>query len=347
MAYMKTPKTPAEIKKATAPTLRKEYAALADQYKKILNDELIKCPHCGEWLARSNFYKSSKYGLGYYPICKKCVISKVEQIKDKDDKPNETKESVINMCREMDIPYVDSLYESCAHTIYNETGEKVKSSPFKQMLTSLLSLPQYINQTFKDSELPSDYENNGMRGNVKKQTIKRFGSGFTNDDYLFLQDEYDDWVTRYECSTKAQEELFIRLCFKKLEIRRATIQGKPTKDLDESYQKLMSTANITPRQNSLDTLSEGQSVGQLIQKWEVERPIPECDPELKDVDHIGQYIDVFYKGHMAKMLNLKNSLQNIYESFMRKFTVTRPEYQEDDDSEELFDKIFGEVSDNG
>ena len=40
------------------------------------------------------------------------------------------------------------------------------------------------------------------------------------------------------------------LWFKKLEIRRATIQGKPTKDLDESYQKLMSTANITPRQNS-------------------------------------------------------------------------------------------------
>ena len=65
MAYMKTPKTPAEIKKATAPTLRKEYTALADQYKKILNDELIKCPHCGEWLARSNFYKSNKYGLGY------------------------------------------------------------------------------------------------------------------------------------------------------------------------------------------------------------------------------------------------------------------------------------------
>ena len=45
MAYMKTPKTPAEIKKATAPTLRKEYTALADQYKKILNDELIKCPY--------------------------------------------------------------------------------------------------------------------------------------------------------------------------------------------------------------------------------------------------------------------------------------------------------------
>ena len=141
--------------------------------------------------------------------------------------------------------------------------------------------------------------------------------------------------------------MFIRLCFKKLEIRRATIQGKPTKDLDESYQKLMSTANITPRQNSLDTLSEGKSVGQLIQKWEVERPIPECDPALKDVDHIGQYISVFFTGQMAKMMNLKNSLQHIYESFMRKFTVTRPEYQEDDDSEELFYKIFGEVSNNG
>lgn len=346
MAFLKNPKTSSYIKGLTLSALKKEYESLSNSYKKIANNEIIMCPNCGEWLARSNFYNSNKYKLGFYPICKKCVIAKVEQREKQADKPNETKESVIEMCHDMDIPYVDSMYDKCCKTLADDTGVHAKSSPFMQMLSSVLSLPYLKNKTFKDSEFPADLDQNSKSG-IKKSTIKRFGNDFTTDEYLFLQDEYDDWTTRYECSTKAQEELFIRLCFKKLEIRKATLSGKPTKDLDESYQKLMSTANITPKQNSVDTLSEGQNFGQLIQRWEEERPIPECDPELQDVDKIGQYIDVFFKGHMAKMLNLKNPLQNIYESFMKKFTVTKPEYQEDDDSEELFDKIFGEMSDNG
>ena len=47
--------------------------------------------------------------------------------------------------------------------------------------------------------------------------------------------------------------------------------------------------------------------GQLIDKWEQEKPIPEPDEEFKDVDKIGLYIDVFFKGHLSKMMGLKNA----------------------------------------
>lgn len=343
MAYMRDPKTPEEVKKMTVANLKKEYNAIADSYRKILDNDVVRCVDCGDWLAKSNFYISKKYKTAIYPVCKKCVLKRVQQIDKKDDKPNETKESVINMMREMDLPYVDSLYDSCCQSVVDNVGEKVKSSPFMQMLTAILSLPQYKNKTFKDSELPVETESYNSNRKVKQSTIKRFGQGLSQDDYLFLQDQYEDWITRYEANTKAQEELFERLCFKKLEIFKATREGKSTKDLDRSYQDLMSTANITPRQNSLDVLSEGQTLGQLIEKWETERPIPEPEESLKDVDRIGTYIDVFYKGHMAKLLNLKNPLQNIYEKFIKKYTVTKPEYDEDSDSEELFDKIFGKT----
>ena len=341
MAYIRDPKTHDEVKKMTAAKLKKEYNAVAETYRKILDNDLVRCVDCGEWLAKSNFYVSKKYKIGIYPVCKKCVLKRVQQIDKKDDNPNETKESVINMMREMDLPYVDSLYDSCCQSVADNVGEKVKSSPFMQMLTAILSLPQYKGKTFNDSELPIDGESANNNRKVKQTTIKRFGKGLSNDDYIFLQDQYEDWITRYECNTKAQEELFERLCFKKLEIFKATREGRSTKDLDRSYQDLMNTANITPKQNSLDAMSEGQTLGQLIEKWETERPIPECDPDLADVDKIGLYIDVFYKGHMAKLLNLKNPLQRIYENFMKKYTVTKPEYDEESDSEELFDKIFG------
>lgn len=340
MAFIRDPKTPEQVKKMTAANLRKEYNTIAETYRKILDNDIIRCVDCGEWLARSNFYTSRKYESGIYPVCKKCVMARVEQRSKKDDKPNETKESVQEVLRDMDLPYIDSLYMGCCESVADDSRIAGKKSPFQQMITALLSLPNYKGKTWKDSD--AEIETSGsLSRKVKQSTVKRFGAGFTNEDYIFLQDQYEDWITRYECKTKAQEELFERLSFKKLEIYRATRDGKPTKDLDESYQRLMQTANITPKQNSMDALSEGQTLGKLIEKWETERPIPECDPELKDVDHIGQYIDVFFKGHMAKLLNLKNPLQHIYENFIKKYTVTKPEYDEDADSEELFDKIFG------
>ena len=339
MAKLRQARTEEEIKKLTVSNVKNEYNKLASDYNKVLEGKYVYCHHCNEFIARESFYVDNRNASGVFHICKKCVLEIVEQRKKKTDKPNETKDSVKRMLQMMDLPYIDELYESCCKTVADEVNESNRKSPFIMMLTCLKSLPQYQGKTWEDSDV--DVEEDGTSRKIKQSTIRRFGQGFSNDDYIFLQEQYDDWITRYECKTKAQEELFERLCFKKLEIFKATKAGKSTKDLDETYQKIMQTANITPKQNSLDTLSEGQTLGKLIEKWETERPIPEIDPELRDVDKIGQYIDVFFKGHMAKLLNLKNPLQHIYENFIRKFTVTKPEYDEDSDSEELFDKIFG------
>jgi hypothetical protein len=41
------------------------------------------------------------------------------------------------------------------------------------------------------------------------------------------------------------------------------------------------------------------------------------------------------------MMGLKNGFSSIYEKFMKKYTVSKPEYDEDTDSEILFEQIFG------
>lgn len=342
MAYIRDPKTEDEIKKMTAPNLRKEYDALASTYKKIVDGDLIMCVDCGEWLSASNFYVSKKYKRGIYPVCKKCVLAKVEQRQNKDDKPNEKKEVVIEMMKSMDLPYIDDLYESCCKSVADDVNEKIKRSPFMQMLTAILSLPQYKNKTFKDSELPVDTEANTVNKKIKKATIDRFGyMGFSDQDLLFLQDEYNNWVTRCEVNTVAQETLFERISCKKLEIAKATKAGKDTKDLDKALQDLMNSANILPKQNSLDAVSEGQTLGTLIEKYENDRPIPDPDPDFKDVDGIGRYITTFFFGHMCKVLGIKNRFSKTYEDYMAQYTVKPPEYEVEEDSEDLFDRIFG------
>ena len=158
---------------------------------------------------------------------------------------------------------------------------------------------------------------------------------------MFLENEYQDWVSRYECSQKAQELTFENLSILKLMKRNALKKGLSTKDIDKSYQDWLDTGNLKPKQNTLDTFSDAQTMGTLIQKYEETRPLPDIDPELSDVDKIGLYIDAFYRGHASKMLGLKNRFSNIYEKVMSKYAVKPPSYDEESDSEILFDKIFG------
>ena len=78
---------------------------------------------------------------------------------------------------------------------------------------------------------------------------------------------------------------------------------------------------------------------------EEERPLPKIDPDLEDVDKIGLYIDSFFKGHICKVLGIKNRFFNIYENVMKKYTVSSPQYDEEEDSEAIFDKVFGSSTD--
>ena len=122
---------------------------------------------------------------------------------------------------------------------------------------------------------------------------------------------------------------------------KATRNGQPTKDLDKTYTDLLSSANLLPRQNVGNAATDSLTFGQLIEKWEQEEPIPEASEEFKDVDGIVKYIDVFFKGHLAKMMGLKNGYSHQYDNYMKQYTVTKPEYNEDEGSEAIFDALFG------
>lgn len=344
MAFLKQAKTEDEIKKLTVSSVKKAYNELARDYTKIIEGNYVYCHKCNEFIARANFYTSNEYDSGLFPICKRCLLKMATDYDKKTNTYTDNREKTMQTLRYMNLPFIESLYTSCLSSVQAEANEKNRDTAWKQMITVLKSLPQYNDKTWKDSDydtentISSDYNENSK---LVKRAKKRFGPGFLTEDYVFLETEYQDWVTRYECSSKAQEESFERLSFKKWEIRNATLKGLPTKDLDKTYQEWLGTANIQPRQSSGDLNSDAQTFGTLIQKYEETRPLPDIDPELEDVDKIGLYIDVFFKGHACKMLGLKNTFSHIYEKFMKKYTVERPQYNEEDDSETIFEKIFG------
>ena len=336
-----------EVKKTGVAQIRQEYNKLAKDYNRIINGDVYLCPMCNEFHNVDSFYSDKKYASGLFPICKKCLIGMACDYDKKTNQYTDNRDKTMRVLEMMDLPYIDSMYQSALTSCAEEVQDKHRNTAWSHYITVIKSLPNWRGLTWKDSELPADQFEEEVKINNRtlKNAIKRFGPGYTNEDYMFLENEYQDWITRYECNTKAQEAAFERLSFKKWEINNATKKGLPTKDLDKTYQEWLGTANIQPRQTSMDAMADAQTFGTLIQKYEETRPLPEIDPDLEDVDKIGLLIDVFFRGHASKMLGLKNTFSHLYERFMKKYTVNKPEYDEDTDSETVFEKVFGSMED--
>lgn len=300
-------------------------------------------------IVRSDLWKGMG---GHLPICKDCMYTLYNNLLE-DVYDGNVKYAVRRICSMFDIYFNSEVYES---------SKKVSSkNPISNYL-QILNSPSYSchkGKTYNDTLYETSGDNTTTPINITKDITKQdnqdnqnavthkvrkfFGTGFEESDYQFLWEQYLDWTDRNEVEGKSQEELVKRLCFKQLEIYKATKAGSNTKDLDASFQSLLNSANLSPKQIVSDE-QDVHSFGQLIQKLENTRPVADIDDELKDVDKIGLYIDVFFKGHLAKMMGLKNGLSRLYGKFMKKYTVEKPEYKDDETNEALFDAIFGNAS---
>lgn len=318
--------------------LRLEHKKLLKEYDRIING--FYCHQCGKFLPRDKFYVSTKTKSGVTQMCKKCLYILGTGYDDKKKVTFETPETLKKALREMNLPFLRDLYRQSVSAVEDTSNSKTIGTVFQQYISMIQSLPQYKGLSWDDSD---DYDElSEAIDSVDEDVIKRFGPGLPPKDYKFLDSEYKDWTTRYEAPNKVEEELFKRICFKQLEIHNATLAGRDTKDLDRSLVELLGTMNLKPNQNNANVLSEGRTFGQLIEKWENEKPIPEISEEFRDVDKVGQYIDVFFKGHLSKMMGLKNGFSELYHKFMQKYSAQKPDYNNDDvDDESLFDKIFG------
>ena len=333
-----------------------EVVYLAEKKDKRTKKEKYTCFYCGNEFVETNFYKS--FGnffdnIGKIPYCKQCVEKFYQYYFDKYTNEgclNPEERAVKRVCMAMDIYYTKANFDSAMKKIKQDN---INISPMGQYMKTI-SLSQYKGKSY-DNTVSEDEQkelatslmdmSNISDRKVDEKTIKFFGAGFSDDDYEFLQEQYSDWTTRHECQTKAQEEVFKRICFKQLEILKATRLGEDTKNLDATFRDLLDAAKLQPKQNSNETVSDAQTFGTLIDKWENTRPLPEIDEELKDIDKIGLYLDVFFKGHLAKMMGLKNGFSRLYSKYMKQYTVEKPEYEGDEDSEALFDAIFGSSMD--
>ena len=139
-----------------------------------------------------------------------------------------------------------------------------------------------------------------------------------------------------------------QICLTELDIARDRADGRsPEKDI-QILNSLMGSANLKPAQQQ--KTDEAQALAEVplgvwLYRYENERPLPEVDEELKDVNHIRKYVFT-WMGHLCKMLDIKNAYSDLYEKAMEEYSVQKPEYEEEEYDDLLSDTAEEERQDD-
>ena len=325
-----------------------------------INSSSVICRRCGQAYGRmkGNFpvsYAPLYKGTGYLPYCRSCVDD-MYQIYFSES--GDAKKTVRQMCRKLDIYWSLTLFDRV---------EKLNSN--RSMMTSYLAKVASINYAGKGyddtlreegtiwNDIPEIAEEKPeavvMRTDaedidIDSGIIAKWGPGYPPSMYRELEDRWAYWMTRYPDGTDLDigtEALIRQICNLEIDINRDRAAGKSIDKNVNMLNTLLGSAMLKPAQkkDDADAAMEKTPFGVWIKRWENLRPVPEPDPELKDVDGIIRYIEIWFKGHLAKMLGLKNAYSKMYEEEIARRRMEMPDFDEDEDDEDLFNDIFDDA----
>lgn len=343
MARLRQAFTEDEIKRKGVADVRKAYNDLARDYNRIIDGNIYYCHRCNEFKNQDAFYNDKTYASGLFPECKECLLDEATDYDKKEKIHIDNREKTMFVFQKMDLPFYDSLYKSSLKQIKARIGEKNRSTAYQHMLTQVKSLTQYNNKHWCHSEFDSDDETIEIDSHRKarKEIKKIFGGGFTESDYVYLQDQYDDFKSRTQVDSKSQEVYVMQICLSLLEIDKDRKSGKDVTNKLKALDTLMNAANLQPKQNVSNAATDSLTFSQLIAKWELEKPIPEPDPELSDVSGIGKKIRVWFGGWLANALGLNTPQSQEYIEEINKYTVSKPTVEEQENNSAIYNKVFG------
>lgn len=344
MARLRQALTEEEVKKKGVADVRKAYNDLAKDYNRIINGDLYYCHCCNEFHPQDSFYSDKRFASGLFPECKKALILQATDYDKKTNTYTDNRLKTIEVFKKLNLQFTDSLYRSALTSSGMDAGEKTRQTAYQHMITIVKSLPQYRDKDFSMSEFedelsPADDINENSR--ILKSAKKRFGKDYNPQDLVWLETEYQSWCERTQVDSLSQETYVKQICMQLLDIDKDRRSGKDVTNKLKALDTLMNSANLQPKQNVSNAATDSLTFGQLIERWEMEEPIPEPDEEFKDVNHIGKLIRVFFSGWLCKALGIKNAYSQECEEYISQYEVTKPEYQEEGSSSDIYDKLFG------
>lgn len=327
------------------------------------------CSKCGTDYSRQKGYFPVSYatlhkGVGHTHVCKKCIDGMYNGYLAQ---CHNAADAVRQVCRKLDLYWCPKVFDLVAR-------KSTTRSMMTQYIAKVNSLT-YAGKSYDDtlseegtlwnfgqaytsndistvSQLSSDTNKVGNANtsteeyDIPEDVVAFWGAGYTPEMLHDLEQRRSYWMSRLpeDMDVDIGTEAIIRqLCSLELDINRDRASGRSVDKNINTLNTLLGSAKLKPTQKSDDSNSaiDNTPFGVWIRRWENQRPIPEVDPELKDVDGIVKYILTWLYGHLAKMVGIKNARSKLYEQEIERLRVDHPEFEDDSDEDLLYD-IFGD-----
>lgn len=328
-----------------------------------LNASSSVCRKCGTSYGRlkGNFPTSYAFlykGQGYMPYCRKCIDEMYDAYymvcKD-------SRAAVRQMCRKLDLYWSESVYQFAelraanrsmmtAYIARANSGVNAGKSYDDTLKDEgvLWSSLSPIEQTHKEEPLDTEEE---LIEEVDPLLAEFWGEDYSQKFLLRLQKRYEKWTKDQGDLEPGSISLFKHICILEETIATDSAAGKPVDKNVNTLNSLLGSLNLKPAQKKEESATnnvDSSPMGVWIRRFENERPIPAPDPELIDVDKIVWYIQVFFLGHLAKMLGKTTVYSKMYEEEIARLRVEDPSLSgEYEDDEEFFENRFAAEEDGG
>lgn len=323
-----------------------------------MSSDVAICSRCGKKYSRRKGYFPVSYavlhkGIGHIPVCKECIDTMYNTYLAQ---CNNAKDAVRQLCRKLDLYWSESVYDlvqrkSTTRSMMTQYIAKINTvsyagKSYDDTLSEEGTLWNFTPEINEESVEVTDVTPiETVEVETPEEIIAFWGSGYSDEMYRELEQRRQYWMSKFPEGIELDvgtEALIRQICSLELDINRDRIAGKSVDKSVNALNNLLGSANLKPAQQKADgdNAQENTPFGVWIRRWETQRPVPDPDPELEDVDGIVRYISIWFLGHLCKMLGIKNTYCKLYEEEIAKMRVDRPEY-EDEDDETMFNDIFG------
>lgn len=330
----------------------------------VSSDKVI-CFRCGKAFSRRRSFFPVSYailykGVGYLPFCRDCIETMYNTYLSQ---CNNAKDAVHQMCRKLDVFWSESLFDSVfrqntTRTVMSQYLAKLSTvsyagKSYDDTLASEGTLWLFsssaptltpesqplVLETDEDADTDSDEP-------VSEEVVAFWGPGYTPNMYRGLEQRRSYWMSRFPQGADMDigtEALIRQICSLELDINRDRAAGKAVDKSVTALNTLLGSANLKPKQK--DDAAAGLveiPLGVWLHRYENERPLPEIDDDMKDVNKIQKYVFTWL-GHVCKMLGKKNGFSRLYEQEVQRLRVERPEFVDEDDEEMIMDVLDGSI----
>lgn len=233
------------------------------------------CIICGKPVAARQFGKQQNSLFNEkYVVCRDCANKYVDM--------NDS-ESIKAMCRLLDIAYIQELVDKALIE---------EDDPNMGHYLRLVALRRDL-KGYSDSVFTHQVSNDEDTPSKAEELEEKWGKDYSEDEYSYFESQLKNLIAIKEPKTQFELKRYIQNVKLEDTLNKVLSSGdvKAIPNIRKTYNDDLKDLGFDSVLNAKDNGS--QSLGERIQHWEDNKPIPDKD-EFEDVSGIKQYIQKWF-----------------------------------------------------